>query len=63
VRVIAGPGETTVTHTDEVADPGMLKIWLAPTTNPSAGVGFRVTLPLMVAAKYAGLPQEPARRS
>jgi hypothetical protein len=37
VGVIAGAGETTVTYTDEVADPGLLKICVAPTTNPSAG--------------------------
>jgi hypothetical protein len=37
VSVIAGAGETTVTYTDEVADPGTLKICVAPTTNPSAG--------------------------
>jgi len=37
VSVIAGAGETTVTYTDETADPGTLKICVAPTTNPSAG--------------------------
>jgi hypothetical protein len=37
VSVIAGAGETTVTYTDELADPGTLKICVAPTTNPSAG--------------------------
>jgi hypothetical protein len=37
VSVIAGAGETTVTYTDEIADPGTLKICVAPTTNPSAG--------------------------
>jgi len=37
ISVIAGAGETTVTYTDEVADPGTLKICVAPTTNPAAG--------------------------
>jgi len=38
VSVIAGAGETDVTFTDELADPGMLKICVAPTTNPTAGM-------------------------
>jgi len=37
VSVIAGAGETDVYFTDEVADPGTLKICVAPTTNPAAG--------------------------
>jgi len=37
ISVIAGAGETTVTYTDEVADPGTLKICVASTTNPAAG--------------------------
>lgn len=37
VSVIAGAGETDVTFTDEPADPGTLKICVAPTTNPAAG--------------------------
>jgi hypothetical protein len=37
VSVIAGAGETTVTYTNELADPGTLKICVAPTTNPAAG--------------------------
>jgi hypothetical protein len=35
--VIAGAGETVVTYTDEYADPGLLKICVAPTTKPTAG--------------------------
>jgi hypothetical protein len=43
VKVIAGPGETDVTYTDEPADPGTLKICVAPTANPTAGtVAFLV---------------------
>jgi hypothetical protein len=38
VSVIAGAGETTLTYTDELADPGTLKICVAPTTNPATGV-------------------------
>lgn len=37
VSVIAGAGETDVTFTDEAADPGALKICVAPTTDPTAG--------------------------
>jgi hypothetical protein len=37
VSVIAGAGETVVTYTDEYADPGLLKICVAPTTKPTAG--------------------------
>ncbi len=38
VSIIAGAGETDVTYVDETADPGTLKICVAPTTNPAAGV-------------------------
>jgi len=37
VSVIAGAGETDVYFTDKVADPGTLKICVAPTTDPAAG--------------------------
>lgn len=37
VSVIAGAGETDVTFTDEAADPGTLKICVAPTGTPVAG--------------------------
>ena len=37
VSIIAGAGETDVTYTDEAADPGTLKICVAPTGTPVAG--------------------------
>ena len=37
VSIIAGAGETDVTFTDMSADPGTLKVCVAPTANPSAG--------------------------
>jgi hypothetical protein len=37
VSVVAGPGETDVTYTDQKAADGTLKICVAPTTNPTAG--------------------------
>jgi hypothetical protein len=37
VSVLAGAGETDVTYVDEPAETGMLKICVAPTTNPTAG--------------------------
>jgi hypothetical protein len=37
IKVVAGPGETDVTYVDEPADPGTLKICVAPTANPTAG--------------------------
>jgi hypothetical protein len=37
VSIIAGAGETDVTYTDEAADPGTLKICVAPTGSPVAG--------------------------
>jgi len=37
VSIIAGAGETDVYFTDEAADPGTLKICVAPTTDPTAG--------------------------
>ncbi|MDE3129979.1 MAG: hypothetical protein KGL16_02405 [Acidobacteriota bacterium] len=37
LSIIAGAGETVVTFTDGPADPGWLKICVAPTTNPAAG--------------------------
>lgn len=38
ISIIAGAGETDVTYVDEVADPGRLKICVAPTANPAVGV-------------------------
>ncbi len=43
VSVIAGPGETDVTFTDEPADPGQLKICVQPTTGATAA-----TVPFVV---------------
>lgn len=43
VSVVAGAGETVVTYTDELADPGQLKICVTPTSNPTAG-----TVPFLV---------------
>ena len=37
IQVIAGPGETDVTFTDEAADPGQLKICVQPTTGATNG--------------------------
>jgi hypothetical protein len=37
VQVVAGPGETDVTFTDEAADPGQLKICVMPTTGATGG--------------------------
>jgi hypothetical protein len=43
VSVVAGAGETVVTYTDELANPGQLKICVAPTSSPAAG-----TVPFLV---------------
>jgi hypothetical protein len=37
VSIIAGAGETDITYVDEAADPGTLKICVAPTEDPATG--------------------------
>ncbi len=38
VQVVAGAGETDVTFTDVPADPGQLKVCVAPTSGPTSGM-------------------------
>jgi hypothetical protein len=58
ISVIAGPGETDVTYTDEPAIPATLKICVAPTANPGPGtVSFLVggTQTIQVALTSTGV--------